>query len=205
MNGELCPHGRVIGHVCLDCPTGTAEQWEDVIMETKELVGAVDWKEALSGISDDDLEEISVDELKRKPGEADWSDDDFTGPDIDLVSAVSALLADHSENSGTNADYYRLPLFSELIEMIEWLEEGGMTSAGMNTLKSLVREYNPHAKKETTALYEAGKRLYYTFRHYLVVWRRDQMEQRGKRLRAAAEEEMQKPASGTVFDEGEDQ
>ena len=25
MNGELCPHGRVVGHVCLDCSTGTAE------------------------------------------------------------------------------------------------------------------------------------------------------------------------------------
>ena len=74
----------------------------------------------------------------------------------------------------------------------------------MNTLKSLVREYNPHAKKETTALYEAGKRLYYSYRHYMVVWRRDQMERRGQRLRKEAEEEMQEPASGAVFDEGEE-
>src|SRR5210317_1700699 len=31
---EMGPHERVIGHVCLDCPTGTAEEWEEVVMET---------------------------------------------------------------------------------------------------------------------------------------------------------------------------
>ena len=28
-----CIHGLVIGHVCTECPTGTADVWEEIIME----------------------------------------------------------------------------------------------------------------------------------------------------------------------------
>jgi len=42
MNGELCSHGRVAGHVCLDCPMGTAVAYVDPYDTVVESVRVID-------------------------------------------------------------------------------------------------------------------------------------------------------------------
>ena len=64
---------------------------------------------------------------------------------------------------GSDAKYYDFPDgLRTTMDMIEWLN---LDFSNGNILKSLVRENNPNAKKETTALYEAQKRLYYAERN----------------------------------------
>ena len=68
-----------------------------------------------------------------------------------------------TQPSGLDAPYYNIPdNVNTMQDMIEWLE---LDFGNGNILKSLVRENNPDAKKETTALYEAEKRFYYAQRH----------------------------------------
>ena len=68
-----------------------------------------------------------------------------------------------AQPSGLDAPYYDIPDHVKCIDdMIEWLD---LRFGQANILKSIVREYNPDAKKETTALYEAQKRFYYAERH----------------------------------------
>ena len=65
--------------------------------------------------------------------------------------------------SGLDAPYYNIPDdVHTMQDMIEWLE---LDFGNGNILKSIVREYNPDAQKETTELYEAEKRFYYASRH----------------------------------------
>ena len=65
--------------------------------------------------------------------------------------------------SGLDAPYYDIPDdVNTMQDMIEFLN---LDFGNGNILKSLVRENNPNAKKETTALYEAQKRFYYADRH----------------------------------------
>lgn len=64
---------------------------------------------------------------------------------------------------GSDAKYYDFPEgLRTTMDLIEWLN---LDFSNGNILKSLVREHNPDAKKETTALYEAQKRVYYAERN----------------------------------------
>jgi hypothetical protein len=65
--------------------------------------------------------------------------------------------------NGLDAEYYDLPdTVRTAQDMIEWLN---LNFANGNILKSLIRENNPDAQKETTELYEAEKRFFYAERH----------------------------------------
>lgn len=63
--------------------------------------------------------------------------------------------------SGMNASYYDFPC-TNAQELIEWLD---LDFANANILKSLIRENNPLAKKNTDELYEAEKKYYYALRN----------------------------------------
>ena len=135
---EICPHGRVVGHTCLDCPDGVASDPYDP-----------------AGLK------TMIDEKK--------------------------ISADCSNDTGLNASYYQIPKlvfqdtgddYFDLMDLIEFFEDGGMRSAGMNILKSLCREYNPVAQKETTPEYEAEKRFYYSDRHLSKVQKAKEVRRR---------------------------
>lgn len=65
--------------------------------------------------------------------------------------------------SGLDADYYDLPgSIHSAQDLIEWLD---LNFSNGNILKSLIREHNPNATKETDALYEAEKRFFFASRH----------------------------------------
>ena len=63
--------------------------------------------------------------------------------------------------NGLNATYYDFPPMTTAQDMIEYLD---LNFSQGNILKSLIRENNPNAKKETTTLYEAEKRFFYAKR-----------------------------------------
>ena len=110
---EMCPHGRHVGALCLECG-------EDYIDAYQKPAGKIDEK--------------------------------VTQP------------------SGLDAPYYNIPDdVNTMQDMIEWLE---LDFSNGNILKSIVRENNPNAKKESTSLYEAQKRFYYAERHLNMVMRR---------------------------------
>ena len=68
-----------------------------------------------------------------------------------------------SEPSGLDAKYYDIPgHILDCQDLIEWLN---LDFANGNILKSIVRENNPYAAKETDELYEAEKRFYFASRH----------------------------------------
>ena len=82
----------------------------------------------------------------------------------EIQNAWDGLGLDESvEPTGLDAPYYKTP-FGDVQDMLEWLEEGGAPWNVLNVFKSIWREFNPVAKKETTALYEAEKRYYYAER-----------------------------------------
>lgn len=65
--------------------------------------------------------------------------------------------------SGLDAKYYDIPgHIKDCQDLIEWLK---LDFSNGNILKSIVRENNPNASKETDALYEAEKRFYFASRH----------------------------------------
>jgi len=67
------------------------------------------------------------------------------------------------EPTGLDAKYYDIPgHIRDCQDLIEWLN---LNFSDGNILKSIVRENNPHATKETSALYEAQKRYYFAARH----------------------------------------
>jgi len=73
-----------------------------------------------------------------------------------------------NRQSGLNASYYDFDAKSAQ-ELIEYL---GLDFSNGNILKSLIRENNPLAKKDTNELYEAEKRYYYAHRHLRSVQKR---------------------------------
>ena len=67
------------------------------------------------------------------------------------------------EPTGLDARYYDIPgHIRDCQDLIEWLN---LDFSNGNILKSIVRENNPHATKDTEALYEAEKRFYFASRH----------------------------------------
>ena len=89
--------------------------------------------------------------------------DKQTAEFLAMDKPAGKIVKKSDQPSGSDAPYYDFPEgIRTTMDMIEWLE---LDFGNGNILKSLVRENNPDAKKETTALYEAEKRFYYAQRH----------------------------------------
>ena len=149
---ELCEHGRHIGAVCIPCSVDSVNTdefvyeipGEDFTEELKQQASLGTWKEKA------DLKFATTDAEVRT----------CNGNSIDRSDC---MLHDCCRcNSGLNSTYYDFPenvrCAQDLIEFLDLNFSQG------NILKSLVRENNPNAKKETTPLYESEKRYYYADR-----------------------------------------
>ena len=165
----LCKHDRSIGHVCLKCPTGTAEEvmgteipWVDdepYRQFVDEIVGGIAYIDGQLQPKIEGVTYVVEDEIIKE-----------TYPDT-YFEAWSKIWGDHNKepaierevkmNSGLDCDYYDFPgNIHSAQDMIEWLN---LNFANGNILKSLIRESGA-ATKETDQLYEAEKRYYFAGR-----------------------------------------
>jgi hypothetical protein len=147
----LCPHGRLTTAVCLDCGI-EAELYKP---ENKDFPDS--FPDEVGGFRPIDWD--GPDDVLTPKCEHDVSIDQHC-PECFLE------VQPDKRSSGMNAPYYDIPEWvKDTQDLIEWLERGGLRWSCINMLKSIIREYNPDASKETSALYEAEKRFYYADRH----------------------------------------
>ena len=134
---ELCPHGRVAGHVCLDCKSGTAEAYVDPYDEP---IGSCT---EIGPTGEEEMKDIVYD------GDREFREHTIIGKGVER------------QPTGLDAAYYDLPEnIRSAQDLIEYL---GLNFANGNILKSLVRQYGS-TTKETDELYETEKRFYFAKR-----------------------------------------
>ena len=171
----LCEHERVIGHVCLDCPSGTAE---------------------------DEMKPDIFDEGQMM--EADLSSSQFSACTGNSAARYDCMMEDsckcERQATGLDAPYYDIPPSVTCIQdAVEYL---GLNFANGNILKSLWREHGTQTKA-TDPIYEAEKRLYFANREYERVRGCHEMERAGQRLRKDGEKAGMSRLRGT-HDESEE-
>ena len=188
---ELCPHGRVAGHVCLDCESGTAEAYVDPFDEVAAAVVGEEFMVPEPIGSCTEIGPTGEEEMKNivYDGDREFREHTIIGKGVER------------KPTGLDAAYYDLPEnIHSAQDLIEYL---GLNFANGNILKSLVRQHGS-TTKETDELYETEKRYYFAKRELERVRRSNEMGWNGKRLRWQMEESLRKEtASESTSSDGE--
>ena len=143
---EECPHGRHKGAYCEPCAENAFARWVAITQ-----LGTAEFTPS---------ESVPGAEHYKDPRDNPL----FFSYPVDSID-TSQKPVEKQEQSGLNAEYYDFPPnCKSTMDLVEWLEEGGMSIAEFNILKSIIRSNNPNAKKKTTRLYEAEKQYYYSER-----------------------------------------